>query len=425
MARHSRSGSLALAAAILLAAGSPAAPQPGTPHNPELTRLLQWLEHVDRHEPGTADLAALEVADWSRGELNVLVNDVHRISRFLRAADRKGTRKDDTLLLYDRLFTRDQLARLFDGNQTLKRAAVLHADIATFVADNRTQHGGALDGSGQVVVEDGRPRGVRYGTMHWEIGRRLLDDLAPAPGADSDARLWYRSVSAYLLRTGSFPEARKHIEKARQIFADDPAFLLDSGRLHEVFSSPGIQAAMDEQRAAESRAGRVLVPEVGTRRLELERAEREFRQALVLAPDETEGRIRLGRILGELNRHEEAAAELIRALGASPDGKQLYYAELFLGREQQALGAHAEALGHYENAAELYPNAQAPRLAAGQLAREGGDRARALRELRSLTDRSPAYFARIDPWWEYYECHRDDAERLMSRMRSIAKAGER
>jgi len=129
--------------------------------------------------------------------------------------------------------------------------------------------------------------------------------------------------------------------------------------------------------------------------------------------------VRLGHTLGELGRHKEAAAELRQAIDARPDKPRLYLAELFLGRAEAAIGRRDEARWHYERAASLYPNAQSPLLALSGLARQTGDRASAQRSLASLVavnDSEP-----FDPWWEFYQSHKDDADALMARMQQIGR----
>ena len=104
-----------------------------------------------------------------------------------------------------------------------------------------------------------------------------------------------------------------------------------------------------------------------------------------------------------------------KAFAGNLNGNQLYFAELFLGREEEALGNRSDAKRHFENAAELYPKAQSPRLALSQLARRSGDRAGALRALQGVTSLPSTPLndaARMDPWWEYYEVHADDTEPL-------------
>jgi hypothetical protein len=154
--------------------------------------------------------------------------------------------------------------------------------------------------------------------------------------------------------------------------------------------------------------------------MELRQAENYLRDALARAPDNAEARIRLGQTLGELGRHKEAAAEL-RAVTRARLGRHLVYlAELFLGREEEALGRRAEAERHYQNAATLYPTAQSPRIALSHLARQSGNRAAASQYLEDVSRISASgHLDEPDPWWFYYQPHRDDADALMNRMREI------
>jgi tetratricopeptide (TPR) repeat protein len=243
----------------------------------------------------------------------------------------------------------------------------------------------------------------------------VLDAITPSPASDPGALVWYRAASSYLLHEGHLGEARAHLDIARRIFPSDAFFLLDSAYLHQNFSSVSVQAAAQDLRDAGAN------PAVQSRRMELERAERFFRQTLGLDPGQTDARLRLGHTLGELGRHDEAAIELRRAIEARPNGPQLYFAELFLGHEEQALGRSDAAKQHYENAAELYPKAQSPRLALSQLARQSGDRPGALRALRGVTALPPDEGYRWDPWWGYYNAHQEDSERLLDEMRKLAR----
>jgi tetratricopeptide (TPR) repeat protein len=257
------------------------------------------------------------------------------------------------------------------------------------------------------------------GTVHWEFGRRLLDSVRPSPANDPGALLWYRAVSAYLFLTGRLDEAPAHLDRARIVFHGSPVFLIDSAHLHLKFASPAVQAAIPELRA------QGLAAVVDSRGAELERAERFLRQALALAPDDADARVRLGYVLGELGRHRPAVAELRKAIDAKPDHQRLYLTELFLGRQEQALGRPDEAKRRFENAAALYPSAQSPWLALSQFARQAGDRRSALRALQKVTARSSSGVIAEDPWWLFYEPHLGDAEALMDQMRKIGRAAAR
>lgn len=401
--------------------------------NPPLTRLLQWLVAVDHHVPGCADVAASAVAGWSRENLDTLVDDVAALSTFLQqvqafetrdpvafnesransAAGRAGKHKrgEDprtTIRLHGRSLTLSDVEHVFRGNDTVKRGAVLHADIGLLIGDDLTRK--------PMFVSDGRQQGRVRGTVHFELGRNLLDAISPSLTADADALLWYRAVSACLLYSGRLDEAPAHLEKARRVFADLPLFLVDSAYLHEKLATPGVQAAVQQMR--DSR----LTVFVDSRRVELRRAERFFRQALDRAPDDSNVRLRLGRTLGELGRHEEAATELRRSRQGERDRQRLYLIALFLGREEQTLGRQNEARGHFENAAALYPNAQSPRLALSLLARQAGDRKTALLLLQQVNAPSATSGDASDPFWFYHEYHADDADALMQQMRTIGRA---
>ena len=389
--------------------------QPETPVNPQLDKLLRWFHDVQFHATGYADPPANEVGTWTRFDLDTVVSDVKRIAAFLQRARENRLSPTATLQLYDRRFSREELEKLFSGNSTLIRGAVLHADVAVFVNYDATSIAATANGPTTFLVEDGRRKGgVRRPTAHWEIGRTILDLIVPSPGVDRGALLWYQAVSAFLLRWGYLDEAVKHSGKSLTVFPNDPILVLDRGYLHNKFSSADIQAAVQDVIAI---GGRVAVD---SRRIELTRAERYFRRAVVLDPSRADARIRLGDVLGRLERHSEAADELRRAMQANLSGPDMYFAELFLGREEHALGRREEARRHYENAAELYPKAQSPRLALSELARQAGDRNTALQVLRPLSAGSVALGRQTDPWWQYYEVHSDDAEPLMAAMRKLA-----
>jgi tetratricopeptide (TPR) repeat protein len=384
-----------------------------------LARLLGWLESVQLHTPGCGDSPALEVGRWPMRDLDTLLRDVTALATFLqRAADERaeyagrGSLQRDQLIffIYDRRFTLDELEQRFYGSEPLRandvllRGAVLHADIGIYVPGDLGRY---------PLVQDGGRRGWRGGSSHWEVGRQLLDSITPAPGADARALLWYRAVSAHLFRAGNLAELAAHLGRARDLFPKSPDILLDSASLHQELSSPPIQASIQQLRADSVSVA------VNSRRSELERAERFLRQALALAPDDAGALVRLGHTLGELGRHKESAAELRKAIDARPDKPRLYLAELFLGRAEAALGRRDEARRHYERAASLYPNAQSPLLALSGLARQTGDRASAQRSLAGLVavnDSEP-----FDPWWEFYQSHKDDADGLMARMQQIGR----
>ena len=381
-----------------------------------LLRLLGWLEAVHLHTPGCNDPPAIDVGRLALADIEVLLRDVRALVAFLRRVQEarspqfggRGRAQRDQLIffIYERRFTLDELQRHFFGNQALTpkelllRAAVMHADVAIFVPGDFGRH---------PLVEDGGPRGLRGGSSHWEVGRRLLESLAP--DASDAALLWYRAVSAHLFQAGNLAELSDHLTRARQVFPRSADLLFDCGAFHHELSSPAIQASLQELRANGVRA------DVDSRVAELQRAERFFRDALAMAPNHASAHLRLGHTLGALGRHQEAAAELRRAIDVKPDQPSAYLAALLLGHQEEALGRGDEARRQYEYAANLYPKAQSPRLALSALDRRTGDVVSARRALEALAAESKL----DDPWWEFYRPHEYDADGLLLRMRQLGR----
>lgn len=307
-------------------------------------------------------------------------------------------------------------------NRMLKRAAILHADVAFF---NHTESGYSLppDDGRYTVVTDGRTVGVVAGTFHWEVGRRLLDQVRPSPAADDDVRLWYEVTSAMLQRLEDYAGLVPHLARARELFPTDAALALYDGTVHENFAEPSIQNAgiKAPQRArpvspctiydCRDSAARQPTPFDSPDR-ERREAETLFRQALRLDPALSEARIRLARVLGLQGRHAEAVTELQRALSAEPRPLLRYYALGLLGREQQTLGRRDSARTAYEQASALYPAAQSPRLGLSQLARDAGDHVQAIAQLDVLREPA-ASAAQSDPWWSYSRTHVPDVVELV------------
>ncbi len=400
------------------------------PGSAPLVHLARWLDAVQLHSPGCVDRSAADVATWSREDFKILLQDVGRLSSFLqkmrnieaqdpvgwqqRRAEAAARRKvhhisegdrdnpkpdvEASLTIHGELFVLDEVERIFQGSDTVKRGAVLHADIAALVGDHLGQR--------SVVVDDGRRKGGGGASIHWEVGRRLLD-LLPDAGEDADVRRWYRATSAYLIGTHRLAEAPAQLERARQLFPDDAAFQLDSGYLHEKLASPEVQAAVHQLDAA----GTPVLVQTASR--ELERAEGYFRRAVALAGENPDARLHHGRALGELGRHQDAAAELRRAADIAREPRQRYLARLFLGREEEALGDTVAASRSFAEAAALYPHAQSPRLAMARLARERGDPQTALRELQVVV--APVDPPGEDPWRLDYEPHLQDSTALWTR----------
>jgi tetratricopeptide (TPR) repeat protein len=223
-------------------------------------------------------------------------------------------------------------------------------------------------------------------------------------------RQWYRATAAWMQRVEDHDT--EHLDRAREIFAADPDILFLSGSQRETYAAPHIQHAV---RSAVLPYGVSFA--VSSDRGELRQAEGFFRRALEIAPDHLEARLRLGRVLGLLGRHDDAARELRQAVATADEDVLRYYGELFLGAEEESLGQFDAAFDAYQRAAALYPSAQSPWLGLSSLGRRRGDRAAALRALQHLFDLPSTGIAPDDPWWTYHIAQGRNADDLLEALR--------
>ena len=371
LTQRSRLSSWLAVAGFLVAFVRPAEPvRAQSPAVPD--RFQTWLEAVDAHKPGDFGKGAIEVSTWSGAELDAVVAEARYHARTLAKTEPER------------------------ANQILLRGAILHADIGRLIPEDTVRRSPTQKTA--YIVRDGRWLGIRYISMHWQLGRSLLDSVTPGPAANPAVREWYLETSADLLQLRQIAAAVEHYTRARQLFPLDPTILYASGVLHERFGSSAMQAAADS--IAESNR---TAAAVSTARAELVKAERFFRDSLEQRPEHVEARLRRGRVLDDLGRHEEAAAELRRAIADGASGPLLYLAELFIGRAEEASGHYEAARTAFEHASVLYPNAQSPRLALSQIARRTGDRGAAQRELQVIAKLPDDERRREDPWWFYYD----------------------
>jgi tetratricopeptide (TPR) repeat protein len=432
--------------------------------DPRLDRVQQWLKAVMRHEAGTVDDEASLVGSWGnnavrtlwvdtnilvqltrnpkgvafsvRGEGEVRAQPIRYTSVQLRrmkvlACAAGGRIGDVEAVCGDaadeldpdlmRLAVLSRAARLHgDDNFILRRGALLHADIAMLMAPAAEPIGtsrGPGPGRIRLYISDGLGVDLGLVATHWEIARMLLDDVRPtganrpAPGRDEMVRQWYRATAAWMQRRESHDTV--HLDRARAIFPADPDILFLSGCQRETYAAPHIQSAV---RSAVLPSGFSI--DVGSPRTELRQAESFFRRALALKPDVSETRLRLGRVLALLGRHADAANELRQAIASTDDPLLVYYGDLFLGAEEEALGQYDAGRDAYERAAALYPTAQSPLLGLSELARRQGDRPAALRALQRVFDLPSTRPERIDPWWSYHVAQARNADELLEDLRA-------
>jgi hypothetical protein len=402
-----------LLAAVCLATAAVAAldAQTDTPQKySRLQRLEQWTTAVERHEPGQADGALNAFADWSAPEfaelkitfysaLQLVVDSKTRT--FFRPPLPNGRQTPQVF------YSRDELQQLLavakrlktlGDNHMLRRGAMLHADAVVLGSGNDARAGSRRSDFFIFHIDDGQGLGRQEALGQWDFARFLLEqirpdsrDFRPKPAGDDWVRRWYRTLIAYQLWQMHFNVA--DVERALELFPNDPEILFLEGVLHETLSSPAIQEPM---RQSEEIRRSARVRSAGG---ELDVAADLLRRAVKLSPSFTEAHLHLGRVLVEQNQHKAALPELTQALAKIQDHTLQYYGQMFLGRSASETGDAARARAAFERASELVPAAQSPLLALSQLAYARGD-----------TDEAAALLERVaelpsletdDPWWIY------------------------
>lgn len=421
-----------------------------------LAALKTWVDAVHAHTPGRPDASVITVAGFSyetREDLNTTMD------LFLRSLMGWSYNTDNNKAAQAIV----ALGRAA-GKDFLKRAAVLHADVAAYGdrapvrpagaskrTPPRTQDlhlGGGLSTPTRIqrddeippllredrllLDQDGQIVGEAISTWNWPFARSLLDLLSAGPvkklfqdrperATDPFVSAWYHATTAYMYASGLYGDATPQLQHASMVLPDDALALIDAGCYAEVLGLPMHQALVPDRDAAARRdaAGpptwTTPASSAALRIPSAERtnddAERLFRRALAVDPALAEARVRLGRLLELRQRHGEAIAELNAALTGKSSAVVAFYAQLFAGRATQAMGKTDEARGHYRAALELFPDAQSALLASSQLALLGSDVPAALAPTERLGPRSATFTA--DPWWQYHLCSGRDADDLL------------
>ncbi|MBN1126573.1 MAG: VWA domain-containing protein [Sedimentisphaerales bacterium] len=408
-------------------------------------KAKQWREAVEQHIPGKPDAAAVEVGSWPVEDLNIIL--------YLAGNIREGKLNPQISYRIIHLFNGSRYIKknilpfldlTDDSQQLLKRAALLHTDIAMLQLDTGYapeaivvyQDGFQIVDSSALLVkkprapfvfpwervfkiikdaaisiQDGRGTVVGKG-WHWRFARYLLDGISPHPSEDEMVRKWYVASTAFMLSNGLFAYVENNIVPALQFFSSDPVLLFYSGVLHENYAGSTFQNALSPE-------GEVYPFE--SEKSELKKAREYFQKTLKADPEFSEARLHLGRVTGLLGDHEEAVEELRKAADSITDTQLRYYCSLYLGNELAGLNRGKEACEQFETATKLYPNAQSPLLSLSRLALSSGDYENAFFFGKLIFNLPAEEDTSGDPWWSYDVSPVLDASSLISEMYEAAR----
>ncbi len=229
---------------------------------------------------------------------------------------------------------------------------------------------------------------------------RLLPRAQSSQAERQFMREWYYAIIWLHMGRGDEAEARAALQRAGELFPDDPELLLSAGTVDELSASflrfdPRLKRAGNQATAAVIERNHHIVNAIAS-----------FRQAIAHDPSAVEARIHLALLLSaEGERAREEALTLLReasALAANPTLK--YLAGLFAGDIEEKRGDLAAASLSYRTAIAACPRAQTARLALSHLQLNQYDDERpAQNTLRPLTAGPPKAdgVCEPDPWLIY------------------------
>ncbi len=417
----------ALVAGLMLIAGTGL---PAAEDDPLwLAHLKTWSHAIDAHVPGQADDAVQELAAWSADDITGVVHDFLTVrAAVVKALKAAPQRRNRPFVEYrnGRVWV-DELQQLAvfrdsadDGpNRILRRAAMLHADVALLAALDRSTTTGKPD---TVTVVDGVIVGYESQSSHWVAGRQLLDAITPSPEADAFVHLWYHAVAAAFLEKSNLSGARPHLTRALEVLPRDANMRYESGYWHQANAAPSIDAVRRLQGRTHTRwRSQGSLSDASTED-HLEDAERRFREAVTLDPAHVEARVRHGAVLLALDRAGDAAGQLRPAAAASEHPLLSYYAHLLLGQAEERTGRTEAAESAYERARTLFPDARSPVFGLAALARRRGDRDRAWALVAPLVSPEAADQEVVDPWWAFLRWQLKSSALLLDELRAAAAA---
>ncbi len=221
---------LAVAACVAIYPLNPRAQIAALPTQPAGQRLSrsehlrEWLHAIEHHQPGRGDEAMAVLDSWRPDDFQYLAIDLGTLLSLMKEPSVRtfywkvegrssplhvvysGSDLRLILELAKAASARDEdrypspVERIErNRNHILKRAAILHADMAAeALLGHRTRSGAAPAGLQEFTlgIPDGRSQGLVVDVGQWELARSMLDKVVPAAAHDEFVRQWYDVTAA-------------------------------------------------------------------------------------------------------------------------------------------------------------------------------------------------------------------------------------
>ena len=395
--------------------------------NDHAMRLLDsWIKAVDQHAAGKSDEALERITNWTYTDLELMRGYVEALVELPlsnRARDARRRIVDRDLAAIKELIKNLKLKGDFE--EFKKRAAILHTDTAIVDAMSfevaprgpaQLPPQWSRSGSQRSVIVksfDGRVEKLEFRNLHWDFAMDVLESLSASPRRDPMVADWYRAIGAYLVSERRFGDAQGHFARARQAVPDDPRVMFGEACLNETLGAPRIQNYVK----VTTLPGGMMFSGVESPSAHWRRAEELLRRAVAIDPMFVEARLRLGRVLIALERHEEGLPFLEKAIADSPNRLLTFYGHLFSADAELSLDRVEAAQRSYERALKLFPHSQAAQLGLASALRAAGDPEALAAMLPTLTKASDSRDG-DDPWWDYYDGDAAQVDELLAGLRA-------
>jgi len=375
--------------------------------------LLEWTAAVRQHEAGQSDKALSTVTAWTYDDLLKMRPLLEKLVDAPAKNDYERGRRYSWLSPRDMEAIREALKfrGTMDPDLFRRRAAVLHTDAA--LLGELPKVTGQVNGRVNIRSFDGRFENLEYANPHWDLAMDMLDSL-PASPRDPFVGQWYAAIGTHLVQRRQFADALVHFDRARPLVPGDPRVLYSEARLHETLGSPRIQNFIRVTTLANGLSFQRVAPA----RTEMRRAEELLQRALDADPSFVAARLRRGRVVMRQQRWDEGLRHIQQFLKDTQDKTLTYYANLFAGDAELALGNPDDAQRSYERALTLFPDSQSARLGLAAALGAAGEREESVTAILPTLTKRPEGRADDDPWWIYYDSNLVEADAELDRLRA-------
>ncbi len=225
-------------------------------------------------------------------------------------------------------------------------------------------------------------------------------------------RRWLVAMGYYYLSQLEEDLALASFDQALELSPDDGEILVALGTVRETMSLVQASSSEDALRSSngalpptnssEYRSMLAKLRGFSASQSQLEEAGSFYRRALALDGSNAEAHLRLGRLLQQSGRGDEALQELSWVIDKSRNSFLRGTAYLFKGRLAEDRQQYDEALIHFREAVRLQPNWQVAQLALGHALHRNGEK----RFSKQIIEEAlrPKERSRHGGLWQYYFC---------------------